>query len=101
MTDFNAAIATATTNAKQLLQNATNFQLEEAVLSADNKRYEVTISYDLNGRDPLSIVNPKTQAPGESLRQLARLMSYRKEYKVFYVDKATGDFKGFRNKNSK
>ena len=101
MIDFSEAIATATTNAQQLLKNASNFQLEEAVLSEDNKRYEVTISYDLNGRDPLSIANPKAQVPGGSLMQLAKLMSYRKEYKVFYVDRETGGFKGFRNKSSK
>lgn len=98
MIDFKTAIHTATENAQQLLGNATNFQLEEAVVSDDNKRYEITLSYDLTGRDPLSVASSKSRDANSGLMQLARLMSYRKEFKTFYIDKTNGDFKGFRTK---
>ncbi|WP_355581497.1 hypothetical protein [Xanthomonas cannabis] len=98
MTDFQDAINIAIENAKELLNQATNFAVEEALLSDDDKRYEVTLSYDLKGRDPLSGDNAKNNIKETGILQLARLMSYRKEYKTFLVDKRTGNFKGFKIK---
>jgi hypothetical protein len=98
MIEFQDAINIAIKNAKELLIQATNFAVEEALLSDDDKRYEVTLSYDFKGRDPLSGENANNNIQGAGILQLAKLMSYRKEYKTFLVDKRTGSFKGFKIK---
>ena len=74
--DFDKAIEVATTNVKALVKNAKNIELEGAILSDDNKLYEICLSYDMQGESPFLTNN-------DNLSQLARLMRYRREYKVF------------------
>ncbi len=98
MIDFKEAAAIATENAKSLVPEASNFKLEGAVLSGDDKLYEITLSYDLGGRSPLELQNTKSyKKASTSMAQLASLLSYRREYKVFLVDRSNGRFKGFKN----
>lgn len=94
MIDFKQAIDIATSNAKSLLSNANNFQLEGVLISDNDKFYEVTLSYGIEGPDPLSTSERKKES---GLYHLARIMGYRREYKTFLVDKTTGKFKGFKN----
>lgn len=98
MTSFQNAINIAIENAKNLINKETKFSVEEALLSDDNKNYEITLSYYLTGRDHLSGENINDSVRGTSILQLAKIMSYRKEYKTFIVDKKTGNFKGFKIK---
>lgn len=100
MIDFNKAINVAEDNAKALLKNATNFQLEGVVTSSDNKNVEVTLSYDLEGKDPLSLEGNVNKA-GDSisslgLAHLSSIMRRRKEYKIFIVSRKDAEFKGFK-----
>lgn len=97
MVDFQKAISVATVNAQALIQNASNFVLEGVLLSDDNKLYEVSLSYDIEGKDPLGGGNQGNSG----LLQLAKLMRYRREYKVFLVDKNDGQFRGFKNQNNR
>jgi len=96
MTTFQDAIRIASQNAEELLKQATKFEVEEAILSDDGKRYEVTLSYELKGKDPLSVGSSAKNTQGPGLMELARLMTYRKQYKTFFVDKKTGTFTGFK-----
>lgn len=98
MIDFNKAIDVATTNAKVLIRNADNFVLEGVLLSDDNKLYEVSLSYDIHGKDPLSGTD---QGRNSGLAHLAYLMRYRRENKVFLVDKKSGQFRGFKNQSNR
>lgn len=98
MIDFKQAIDVAVQNAKMLLEQATKLEVEEALLSDDDKYYEITLSYELNGRDPLAAKNTSSRMATTSILELARLMSYRKEYRTFLVIKETGKFKGFKIK---
>lgn len=97
MIDFKKAIEIATENAKSLVPEAKNFVLEGAVLSSDDRFYEVTLSYDLQGKSPLELENTAGSNTPSNLFQLASLLSRRREYKVFLVDHKDGRFKGFKN----
>jgi hypothetical protein len=97
MVDFKKAIKIGTENAESLVPDAKNFVLEGVLLSNDNKLYEVTLSYDLQGISPLELGNKSADKTTSGLMQLASLMSRRRGYKVFLVDSASGQFKGFKN----
>ena len=96
MKNFSEAIKIAETNAKALLPNASNFELEAAVVSNDNKNYEITLSYDIEGKNPLNL-----DQNASGLMQLAMLMRHRREYKVFFVKCSDGQFMGFKKYNDK
>ena len=95
MIDFKKAIRVATENAKSLINDARNISLEGVLISDDKRLYEVSLSYDIQGRDPLGVQQNKNIA--NNLLELAKIMSYRKEYKIFLVDKESGEFRGFKN----
>lgn len=93
MIDFDRAIAVARENITKLVNGAQNITLEGALISQDEKLYEVTYSYDLD-RTP-----PKTTTFGTSspnMLALAGLLGMRREYKVFLVDAESGKFRGFK-----
>lgn len=97
MIEFQKAIDVATKNAKSLIKDAQNFVLEGVLISDDNKLYEVSLSYDIQGKNPLDGSQGNGQTGSSGLVQLARLMSYRREFKTFFVDVNTGKFRGFKN----
>ncbi len=96
MIRFEEAIKKARESAQSLIENAKNISLEGVLLSGDKKLYEVTLSYDLTGRDPLGIQQDEGII-NNNLLNLAKIMSYRREYKVFLVDRKSGEFRGFRS----
>ena len=96
MIDFERAIGVATKNAKSLINNAQNISLEGILISDDKSLYEVSLSYDLQGKDPLG-AQQNNGVTKNNLLELAKIMSYRKEYKIFLVDKESGEFRGFKN----
>ena len=95
--DFKKAIAVALESAKDLLPQAKQFSLEEAVISGEN--CEITLSYYLTGADPLDLQDDSL--PGNSLFKLAKIMGTRREYRVFIVGKNSLEFKGFRTHKEK
>jgi hypothetical protein len=97
MVDFQEAISVAIENAGKLIQNAKNFSTEGVLISDDNKLYEVSLSYDIEGKDPLAT----TDRGNTGLYQLAKIMLHRREYKVFLIDKYSGEFRGFKNQNNR
>lgn len=94
--DFSKAIQVAGARLNEFVPAATNPEVEEAILSRDNKLYEITFSYD---------VPPKQNLPGslgeKNLAYITALMRQRREYKVFLVDAETLTFKGFRKYTEK
>lgn len=99
MIEFNKAVQIAQKNVKSLVKNARNIELEGVLISSDNSLYEVSLSYELDGIDPFGgVINNDKE--GE-LFQLARMMRYRREYKVFLIDSNTGQFRGFRNQQNR
>ena len=101
MIDFEKAIDIAMKSATSLIENARNFSLEGVLLSDDNKLYEVSLSYDIEGKDPLGADQGKGLAGNSGLLQLAKIMSHRREYKIFLVDSSSGKFRGFRNQKNR
>jgi hypothetical protein len=95
MIDFNEAIEVAMDNAKSLIVGARNIGLEGVLLSDNGKLYEVSLSYDLQGKDPLE-PQLSDSSGNSNLSQLVKIMSYRKQYKDFLVDSNTGEFRGFK-----
>ncbi|GHD82315.1 hypothetical protein [Vogesella fluminis] len=91
--DFKKAISVAEENARELVPNARNFNLEGVIISGDN--YEVTISYYLSGQNPLELKGENGDS--NPLYKLATLMGTRREYKTFIVDKGNFAFKGFKS----
>ncbi len=99
MIDFKKAIDIANKNAQSLIGKLENVELESAILSDNNKLYEISLSYERKGGDPLSINKDNSLPSG--LAQLASVMSHRRQYKTFLVDRKNGDFKGFKNVNNR
>ena len=100
MIKFQKAIDSAKENAKSLITNAQDFVLEEVLISDNNKLYEVSLSYDIQGKNPLDGSQGNNQTGSSGLSQLAKLMSYRREFKTFFIDVETGQFKGFKNQKN-
>lgn len=96
MIEFDEAIRIAQENAEKLVKGAKNLVLEGVLISADDKLYEITISYDLDGPDSLKIQN-ESNGEMQNIIALASIMRKRREYKVFLVDKRDGQFRGFKN----
>lgn len=87
--EFDKAIEIAKENAKKLLPNARNFELEAAII--ENRTYEVTLSF-INTDTENKLAREADTGIGFVMAALAK----RREEKVFIVD-FTGKFKGFRN----
>ncbi|WP_249605168.1 hypothetical protein [Chromobacterium sp. IRSSSOUMB001] len=90
--DFKKAISVAVENAKELVPDAKEFNLEGVIISGGN--YEVTLSYHLTGQSPLELAGGNGEK--NPIYKLATLMGTRREYKVFIVDKDNFAFKGFK-----
>lgn len=90
--DFKKAIKVAEQNARDLVPEAKDFALEGAIVSGGD--YEITLSYYLNGKNPLELAGGPDEKTG--MHRLATLMGMRREYKVFIVDKNNFSFKGFK-----
>ncbi|UFH48403.1 hypothetical protein [Pseudomonas sp. KNUC1026] len=90
MIDFKQAIQTAIEKVGELVPSAQSPVLEEAVISEDDKVYEITLSYNVDGPPPAS------GAAQAALAGLAGLLAHRREFRVFMIDKQSGDFRGFR-----
>ncbi len=97
MATFEDAIRVAKNKVKAFIPDSQNISLESAVLSDDQKVYEVTLSYDLRGEDPSVSHNGDGTNQENGLSQLVKIMGYRRKYKKFLIDYTTGDFRGFKN----
>ncbi|OED11484.1 hypothetical protein [Burkholderia sp. A2] len=89
--NFRKAIQVAEDSARDLLPELSDLKLEGVVISG--KDYEVTLSYYISGQSPLEL---SQRSKKETLGLLAAMMTTRREYKVFLVDKSTFAFRGFR-----
>lgn len=92
--DFGEASDLAIKNAKKLLPRAKDFTLEGIMIEKGN--YEVSLSYFIDGEDPLN----KQTSDRQSLGALLKIMGRRREEKIFIISKS-GEFKGFKNIQSK
>lgn len=88
--DFEKAAEVARQHAKKLLPKAKDFSLEGIML--EGSKYEVTLSYLIEGEDPFNKRSDEQPAIGA----LLKIMGRRREEKVFIID-SRGEFKGFRN----
>ncbi|WP_336014892.1 hypothetical protein [Acinetobacter pittii] len=88
--DFNKAIEIAKENAKELLPEASNFNLEGIIINKDDD-YEVTLSYIVDYSEKL-----KDRANEGSVGLIMAALARKKEEKIFIVHKY-GKFLGFRN----
>lgn len=95
MIDFDEAIRIAQQNVEKLVKGAKNLVLEGALISADNARYEVAISYELEEDTPPSAPD-STQDTASNLMALVAIMKKRRACKVFLVDSHSGQFRGFK-----
>ncbi|MGF6399369.1 hypothetical protein ABH905_003035 [Pseudomonas frederiksbergensis] len=92
MINFKRAEAVARKEFDNFVTGASNITLEEIVISDDNKRYEVTFSYDVD-RSPHSALGARAKTP---LFELASVLAKRKEFKTFLVSAEDGALKGFK-----
>ncbi|MBD8570707.1 hypothetical protein IFT86_16925 [Pseudomonas syringae] len=93
--NFDKAVTVARNNVEKLVKNAKNITLEEAMISADGRLYEVTFSYDIDK------TNNSLSVGSDNISKLASLMGRRRDYKIFLVDADNYSFRGFRNYKEK
>ena len=92
---FKDAIKVAEDNAKDLLLNARQFDLEEVTKEGHN--YEVTLSYLLQGEDPYKTSSSTIGDSGSlNIGRVIAALGTRRQKKVFIISEK-GEFKGFRN----
>ena len=89
--NFSRAINVAEESAEQLMPGVTQMKLEGVIVAG--KYFEVTLSYFMAGRSPLELAGGRKK---ESIGIIASMMTSRREYKVFLVDKNTFAFAGFK-----
>ncbi|MDH1507913.1 hypothetical protein [Aeromonas caviae] len=94
MIDFHEAIKIAMNNVTTLIPKATDINLEGAMISADDRLYEINLSYEIPDNSFESISDEINNNP---LYAMTRLMRKRREQKVFLVNKLDGKFRGFKN----
>ncbi len=92
MIDFDQAIEVTKGSISKLIPNAKQLTLESVLISDNDQLFEVTFSYLLE-KEPTDSENNDNL---NNLAALARIMGKRREHKVFLIDKATGQFKGFK-----
>lgn len=92
MIEFDMAIDVAKENVKKLVPHAKDITVEGAIISDDGKLYEVTLSYELEDHRL-----PENSSKDNNLWTLARIMSKRREQKIFLVNSVNGLFRGFKN----
>lgn len=92
MIDFQDAINIAEKNLVKLIKGANNLVLEGVLISKDDKNYEVSISYDVEGGNDLNL-----KGVDSNMFSLLALMKKRREYKVFLIEKSSGAFRGFKS----
>jgi len=83
MISFEKAIEVATSSVKSLITNSRNIVLEGILISDDKQLYEVSLSYDLQGKDHFEVEQDDDITLGNGLSQLAKVMGYRRQYKTF------------------
>ena len=98
---FDKAIRIAEKNARALISTAKDFELEGIILSKDKKLYEVLLSYEITGEDPLTLHGPDVITAQDvteksTLYRFAQLMRHRRQYKTFLVTSEDGQFIGFK-----
>lgn len=91
MISFEEAAEIAVKNARKLVRNAKNIQLEGVVISKNKKNYDVALSYEAP-TDNLTIKNNEP-ATLDTLRYILRKQRYKK---IFMVDNKSGEFLGFK-----
>ncbi|EED5477973.1 hypothetical protein UJ39_17100 [Salmonella enterica subsp. enterica serovar Tennessee] len=87
--NFAKAIQVVKDNVSSLLPDATDFTLEEALLSDDELRYEITFSF----MTPGTYTDSKY---GLGSNPLMNHLLAKKDYRTFLVDRDTYQFRGFR-----
>jgi hypothetical protein len=89
--EFRKAIQVAEQSAQELLPGLSDLKLEGVVISG--KDYEVTLSYYFSGQSPLELSH---RSKKENINLIAAMMTSRRVYKVFLIDKNTFAFRGFK-----
>jgi len=92
MLSFERAIEFAIENAKKLVPNSREFQIEGAVISENKKNYEIALSYESEGPDFLS----EKGSDIANINALSYLLSSRRKKKIFMIKRDTGEFVGFK-----
>lgn len=94
LVDFKQAIKLAENNARELLSNAKQFDLEEVIKEGNN--YEVTLSYLLQGEEPYKTSSAIGDSGSLNIGKVIAALGTRRQKKVFIISEK-GEFKGFRN----
>ena len=90
--DFQKAINIAKDELKKIQRDADNVNIEQAIISNDEKLYEITLSYEIISKDNLSS-NEKLPT---NLQSLSMLLGRRKIYKTFLINTSDYKFRGFK-----
>jgi len=98
MIDFDRAISVARESIHKLVPDANNIKLEEALISDNEKLFEITYSYDIETMNIKNLDN-LNNFKSNHFKNLANIMGTRRQYKVFLIDAQSGKFRGFRNKD--
>ena len=92
---FQKAIQIAKDELKKIQRDAHTINVEQAIISDDEKLYEITLSYEILIKDNLASNDEKLSVP-TNLQSLSMLLGRRKIYKTFLINMHDGKFRGFK-----
>lgn len=92
MISFERAIDFAIKNAKKLVPNSRDIQVEGAIISENKRNYEIALSYESEGPDTLS----GKDSDIANVNALSYLLSSKRKKKIFMIKRETGEFVGFK-----
>lgn len=106
--DFEKAIQIAKNELKKIQQDASAINVEQALISDDEKQYEITFSYQTELNDKLSANNKPSLTESLSinkdilpthLQSLSNILRRKRVYKTFLINIKDFKFRGFKNFN--
>jgi hypothetical protein len=92
---FQEAIKIAKDELKKIQIDAHTVNVEQAIISDDEKLYEITLSYEILLKDNLSPNDEKIPTP-TNLQSLSMLLRKKRIYKTFLINMHDGKFRGFK-----
>ncbi|MCT7519032.1 hypothetical protein [Aliarcobacter cryaerophilus] len=91
--DFQKAIDVAKEELKKIQIDATNINIEQAIISDNEKFYEITLSYEISLKDNLTSNEEKLPT---NLQSLSMLLRKKRIYKTFLINTSNYKFRGFK-----
>ena len=93
---FEQAINIAKDELEKIQSDAADISVEQAVITDDDKLYEITLAYLIRNKDSSDITESTHKELPTAMQQLSLILQRKRVYKTFIVNATNGQFRGFK-----